>query len=333
MGDRSATRILFLGNPGVGKSFLLNSLIQEKYFKSGVAEFNDSNTTEFQVYSDQSKLVDFIDTPGLCDASKRSYAVESVQKALNQGGYYRIFYVAVLQSGRLRPDDLDTVKMIADAIGDAFKYSLIINKLSKRMYTTLKDDMSEIKNFFASFPFDNVFLMESFADADDVQDHIVELPHSFHEFIMNQTPILLPTAEERKIKLDKLKDDYIRNINQMEAKMNIDKRKGGDVEAQANNLMSENSQAANRIKELHTEMETIDTKLQKEKSERQEIEKKIAIDQANEAETKALELQRKEQMNEIKRQRDAEKVEASRQTDGCICACFRQIWYSLLRCC
>ena len=89
--------VLFVGNPGGGKSTLLNSLLGKLHFKSGVS-FGQGLTTLFD--SSVQDGVTFCDTPGLLDTALRQQAAEEITKALKQDGVYRIFFVVTLEAGR-----------------------------------------------------------------------------------------------------------------------------------------------------------------------------------------------------------------------------------------
>jgi len=129
--------VLFIGNPGAGKSTLLNSLVgkSDDPFQSGV-NYGPGLTTIFQ-YKERNGVV-YGDTPGLADIKMREMAARELEKALKQNGNYRIIFVLLLDSGRIRPADLSTVKLVVDAVSVEFPYAVVINKLSARVLNDFK---------------------------------------------------------------------------------------------------------------------------------------------------------------------------------------------------
>ena len=135
---------LLIGNPGVGKSTLANCMAKTVLFKSGVS-FGKGMT--YQLDQNSHNGVTYLDTPGLADFKIRKEAAEAITQGLKKGGNYQIFFVVTLESGRLRPEDLATIKLVLENAKKITSYSLIINKLSKRLYDSLhEDNKKEIKN-------------------------------------------------------------------------------------------------------------------------------------------------------------------------------------------
>jgi putative ribosome biogenesis GTPase RsgA len=76
MNTRNHT-IIFVGNPGVGKSTLLSGLVGTAEFKSGIC-FGTGLTTAVQSYHDPLTGNDFVDTPGLADVKMREEAADEI---------------------------------------------------------------------------------------------------------------------------------------------------------------------------------------------------------------------------------------------------------------
>ncbi|MCA9507038.1 MAG: 50S ribosome-binding GTPase, partial [Myxococcales bacterium] len=126
---------LFVGNPGVGKSSLINSLVGKHVAESGV-NAAIGLTKFFSRYEHEGKY--YLDTPGLADAQMRKRAAREIEKALKQNGTYRIFFVMTLQQGRVKPEDVTTINTVMEAIkSKSVGFNVIINQLTKkeeRMY-------------------------------------------------------------------------------------------------------------------------------------------------------------------------------------------------------
>ena len=142
---------LFIGNPGVGKSTLVNCLAQKVLFKSGVSI---GSGMTYQMERQEHDGIVYMDTPGLADIKIRKAAAEAITKALKQNGIYQIFFVVTLEAGRVRPQDLVTIKLVLENAKDIKYYSLIVNKLTKRLYQEfLKDEKAKLKELVAELNF------------------------------------------------------------------------------------------------------------------------------------------------------------------------------------
>jgi GTP-binding protein EngB required for normal cell division len=156
------TRILFVGNPGVGKSTLLNSLIGGVVFKSGLSPFGNT-TSKLQWYEHSDNIV-YGDTPGLSHYSL-SEATHEIYKALKVGGLYKLVFICSMESGGVSPEKIETLRLVLDAINDPnFPYGIIINKVSPRVRNFCKTDPQILKmlkyrfKFNERSPTENIFL-------------------------------------------------------------------------------------------------------------------------------------------------------------------------------
>lgn len=151
-----------MGNPGTGKSTLLNSLIGRVVFRSGVS-IATGLTSHVQWHEHEGVM--YGDTPGLADVTHRTQAAREISKvainkpklaqlrspnldlnldldwvcvcvcvcvkALRAGGKFKILFVCTLESGRIQAADLTTIKLVLDAIGDnTVPFGIVVNKVS-----------------------------------------------------------------------------------------------------------------------------------------------------------------------------------------------------------
>ena len=134
--------ILTLGNPGAGKSTLLNTMMQKIVFKSGLPEAeNIGQGLTFKLDKYEIDGVVYIDTPGLCDDSRRKEAAKAVTEALKQKGQYKVFVIITLDRGRLRPEDLSVITMMKNSTSELTRYYLILNQVTRKTKQKLRNEM------------------------------------------------------------------------------------------------------------------------------------------------------------------------------------------------
>ena len=128
---------LFIGNPGVGKSTLINCLAEQRLFDCGIS-IGAGMTAKLE--SKKHGDIVYMDTPGLSDVKLRKVAAEAITEALKQNGMYQIFFVVTLESGRVRPQDLATIKIVLEHAKEVTNYSIIVNKLTAPVYEKLLEN-------------------------------------------------------------------------------------------------------------------------------------------------------------------------------------------------
>ncbi len=129
--------IVFLGNPGVGKSALCNSIFQKNVFKSGVS-IGKGLTTEKQEYIYENRK--YIDTPGLADVKQMEKSADEINKALKEDKNYKIVFVTTIDGGRGKSDDLETINAVCKAIKVPFEYGIIFNKVTKPVIKAMNNE-------------------------------------------------------------------------------------------------------------------------------------------------------------------------------------------------
>eukprot|EP00558_Chaetoceros_sp_UNC1202_P013099 CAMPEP_0197237920 /NCGR_PEP_ID=MMETSP1429-20130617/4604_1 /TAXON_ID=49237 /ORGANISM="Chaetoceros sp., Strain UNC1202" /LENGTH=297 /DNA_ID=CAMNT_0042697003 /DNA_START=89 /DNA_END=982 /DNA_ORIENTATION=- len=133
--------LIVAGNPGVGKSTILNGLLGEARFKSGVVlDRVGGLTTVLQRETDDNGNV-LCDTPGLLTLEKREEAAAEILKALKCAptGRFKLVFVIEDNYGRLRNEDVITIKIIIDALPHGVAYGIIVNSIDPATFLQYKD--------------------------------------------------------------------------------------------------------------------------------------------------------------------------------------------------
>lgn len=133
------TKVLLLGNSGVGKSFLLNVLLQEDEFESkysGTAVTRATEVGVLQPTTDESSAYLLYNIPGLLDPSERVTAENSrqIESAFRDRGNLPVvtLFVLTVEGGRPRADDLEAWRAIvrfAPDIETETVVAFVVNKM------------------------------------------------------------------------------------------------------------------------------------------------------------------------------------------------------------
>jgi len=199
-------KYLFVGNPGVGKSTLMNCLIGDAVFRSGVSAMVGLT------YELNEKVTDkgtFLDTPGLEDVRMREAAAKAITQALKKGGKYKVFFVVTTESGRLRPADLACMNLILGSCTDIKHYNIIFNKLTKQVVKKLSDKNGIINQILADVESTNemrYMLLQRHDDLEDEDDTFAEMP-LLEDFVYN-------TAKGMDIRPENVQDIEIKKWDQ-----------------------------------------------------------------------------------------------------------------------
>lgn len=182
---------LFMGNPGTGKSTLINCMVGRAVFRSGLA-WGGGLTQEYQKYI--ANDIVYMDTPGLADQTILRKAAEAITMALSQPGTYKLFFMVRLQNGRVVSDDLATIERVLDSIDmDNIPFSILINNLGKRQYDTLMKLGPEFKQVATlinsgKYSTPHIFFIPTFEGLEEQDNKIITLPDEAIDFIANDAP-------------------------------------------------------------------------------------------------------------------------------------------------
>ncbi|KAI0558752.1 50S ribosome-binding GTPase [Gracilaria domingensis] len=144
-------RIVVAGNPGVGKSAILNGMIGRARFKSGIS-IGEGMSQILQNVRVGGEV--FYDTPGLDDLHFREQAAEEISKAFKGGGKFKLIFVVTLEAGRVRASDLAAIDTVLSAIQKVgtntdHKYSVIVNKCEKEVLKKLENQEEQARLMIA----------------------------------------------------------------------------------------------------------------------------------------------------------------------------------------
>ena len=80
----------------------------------------------------------------------RKEAAAEISKALRLGGNFKIVFVCLLDSGRLRPDDKVTINLVTEAVNlQKNQYGIILNKVPKKTKQRIEENADERTGMFA----------------------------------------------------------------------------------------------------------------------------------------------------------------------------------------
>ncbi|KAG0260645.1 hypothetical protein BGZ95_004386 [Linnemannia exigua] len=140
---QETTNVVFVGNPGVGKSALLN--VFGGSFKSGCSEVAGLTREVTKVPTTfYGRPLCLFDVPGIDDCIEEGGEdtivrhLMMLQEALNGGGHFVIFFVITPRNGRIEPSDYMMMKTVLDSLKQAPKVGLILTQVKRKQISQVQ---------------------------------------------------------------------------------------------------------------------------------------------------------------------------------------------------
>ncbi len=129
--------IIVIGNPGAGKSALLNSCTGKINFESGLSPAVGLTILTKSVIKNNKR---YTDTPGLEDIERVKQAASEITAGLRQSGRYKIIFVVKTDEGRLKPADMATIATVLDALPSDAPYGVAVNAVPPLIMHKIKTE-------------------------------------------------------------------------------------------------------------------------------------------------------------------------------------------------
>jgi len=174
----------------------MNCMLGVPLFQSGIS--CDGVGVTYQLDVKEHKGTRYMDTPGLSDIRLRKAAAKAIEQALVMGGDFQIIFVLVWDNGRMREDDLLTMKLVLEAANQIPKngYAIMFNQCNKRVIQKL-DKPTFLSNLNENLAnrgaptTDFVHFAPKIKELDGEDDVVVDLSQETLSFLQNAPHLVI----------------------------------------------------------------------------------------------------------------------------------------------
>ena len=264
--------IVAIGNPGSGKSTVLNAIAEKRLFRSGIS-FGSGLTNKLEIK--QSNGRQFIDLPGVADAKYRNTAGEALTEVFRNGGRMKILFFFAQQAGRIVTQDVATMKLVLEAVPDIGRnYGIIVNMVSQDVLAKLSKT-ENWQSFITSlyygikdeFKHTNIIMLPHNSNLDGANNvllDVAEIHPYLQQFVsFSVTDANITPGRVSSIPVDEF-DQMTKQIKELEAEL-MSNKKAQEVEQEKLLRQLENAEKLKKNQQAED--------LRRQKEEWQEIQK------------------------------------------------------------
>ena len=181
----------------------------------------------------------------------RQKAADAITQALKQNGYYKIFFVVVLQNGRVRPEDIATMTLVLNA-APISHYGVIINQLSPREYKDLlSKDSGAAQNVLGMIwtavgrdkASAHVHLVKRDEDLEGADKVVKALPKDLVTFIQQTPGMEIKSQEVQKVRASEFEE----KMEQLEQRITHLQREKEELQVEIRNVWKGRDEEIQRI--------------------------------------------------------------------------------------
>lgn len=136
--------------------------------------------------------------------------------------FAKIFFILTLESGRVRPDDKTTMKLVLDAIpGIGSNYSIIVNKVSRDIVAQFDKDKHSWKMLVETLNdglagTNNISFCPNYPELNDKANAVISLEQELVNFINNAKAIVITPSDVKPIRFEKYDEIQLQLAAEME---------------------------------------------------------------------------------------------------------------------